>query len=260
MRGVALVRGERTRNEGHLGGRKAVAEPRVRAWGTRRDTPIPTQGRGQARPDPRRCHQSPGHPRLLGDLPAGRGRRLRVHRHRHPLPLPHQGGAAGAVWTRQMPGSRMPSSASWPRGSGRGTRAIGGRVAGRARRVDNGRGATRGVGDLAAVSDPHPPGRRQPDRARLYTVLETGHRTGASGADYFVQRERELVGHFQSTVPRGVEDREGIGAARNGGGQRVPTAVARGGQGGRPVRTPEQMNIALREMLGECGRGTAPQP
>jgi len=100
-----------------------------------------------------------------------------------------------------------------------------------------------------------------PDRARLYTVLETEVIEPEHPVhDYFVQRERRLVGHFQSTVPRGVEDREALARRAMAVVSGFRLQWLKAGGVADPVRTWEQMNIALREMLGECGRGTAPQP
>lgn len=100
-----------------------------------------------------------------------------------------------------------------------------------------------------------------PDRARLYTVLETEAIEPEHPAhDYFVQREQRLVGHFQSTVPRGVGDREALARRAMSVVSGFRLQWLKAGGVADPVRTWEQMNIALREMLGECGRGTAPQP
>lgn len=90
-----------------------------------------------------------------------------------------------------------------------------------------------------------------PGRARLYTVLESESITPDHPAhDYFLKREQRLLGHFRSTVPREVEDPEALA--------RRAMAVVSGfrlqwlktGQHIEPAEMWEQMNTALREMLG----------
>lgn len=90
-----------------------------------------------------------------------------------------------------------------------------------------------------------------PGRARLYTVLESESITPDHPAhDYFLKREQRLLGHFRSTVPHGVEDPEALA--------RRAMAVVSGfrlqwlktGQDIEPADMWEQMNTALREMLG----------
>lgn len=90
-----------------------------------------------------------------------------------------------------------------------------------------------------------------PGRARLYTVLESESITPDHPAhDYFLKREQRLLGHFRSTVPREVEDPEALA--------RRAMAVVSGfrlqwlktGQDIEPADMWEQMNTALREMLG----------
>lgn len=93
-----------------------------------------------------------------------------------------------------------------------------------------------------------------PDRARLYAVLETEAIEPEHPAhDYFEQREQRLVGHFESTVPSGVADPEALARRAMAVVSGFRLQWLKAGGVSDPVETWEQMNIALREMLGECG-------